>query len=38
MSQRQAADYAFRAFAREQGVDIASHPGPNGRKTPALDC
>jgi hypothetical protein len=37
MSQRQATEYVFRAFAREQGVDIAPHPGPNGSKPPTLD-
>jgi hypothetical protein len=34
LSQRQAAEYAFRKIAREQGVDVPAHPGPNGRKPP----
>jgi hypothetical protein len=38
MSQRQAAEYLFRSFAREQGVDVPAHPGPNGSKPPSLDC
>jgi hypothetical protein len=38
MSQRQAAEYLFRNFAREQGVDVPAHPGPNGSKPPSLDC
>ena len=35
MSQRQAAEYAFRKVAREQGVDVPAHPGPNGSKPPS---
>jgi hypothetical protein len=31
MSQRQAAEYTFRKVAREQGIDIPAHPGPNGK-------
>jgi hypothetical protein len=38
ISQRQATEYVYRKFAREQGVDVRSHPGPNGSKPPALDC
>jgi hypothetical protein len=38
MSQRQATEYVYRAFAREQGVDVPAHPGPNGSKPPSLDC
>jgi hypothetical protein len=38
MSQRQAAEYLFRTFARQQGVDVPEHPGPNGSKPPTLDC
>jgi hypothetical protein len=39
MSQRQAADYAFRAFAREQGINITPHRGRSNRsKRPKLDC
>jgi hypothetical protein len=38
MSQRQAAEYLFRSFAREHGVDVPEHPGPNGSKPPSLDC
>ena len=30
--------YAYRTFAREQGIDIPAHPGPNGSKPPSLDC
>ena len=38
MSQRQATEYVYRAFAREQGVDVPAHPGPNASKPPSLDC
>jgi hypothetical protein len=38
MNHRQAADAAFRTFAREQGIDVPEHPGPNGSKPPSLDC
>jgi hypothetical protein len=38
MSQRQATEYAYRRIAREQGVDVPAHPGPNGSKPPSLDC
>jgi hypothetical protein len=47
MSQRQAAEYVFRAFAREMGIDIAPHPGPTEPSepkpltrliVPGLDC
>jgi hypothetical protein len=38
MSQRQATEYVYRAFARAQGVDVPEHPGPNGSKPPSLDC
>jgi hypothetical protein len=38
MSHRQTVEYALRTFAREQGVDIPPHPGPNGSKPPSLDC
>jgi hypothetical protein len=38
MSQRQATEYAYRRIAREQGVDVPEHPGPNGLKPPSLDC
>jgi hypothetical protein len=34
MSQRQATEYVYRAFAREQGIDIAPHPGPTRSKPP----
>jgi hypothetical protein len=38
LSQRQATEYAYRRIARELGIDIAPHPGPNGSKPPSLDC
>jgi hypothetical protein len=38
MTQRQAAEYMFSAFAREHGVDVPPHPGPNRSKPPSLDC
>jgi hypothetical protein len=38
MSLRQATEYVYRAFAREQGIDIAPHPGPNRSKPPSPDC
>jgi hypothetical protein len=38
LSLRQASEYAFRKIAREQGVDVPAHPGPNGRKPPSPDC
>jgi hypothetical protein len=38
MSQRQATKCVYRTFAREQGIDIAPHPGPNGSTPPPLDC
>jgi hypothetical protein len=38
MSQRQAAEYVYRMFARQQGIDVPPHPGPNGSKPPSLDC
>jgi hypothetical protein len=47
MNQRQAADYAFRVFAREMGIDIAlapHQPDPQNPKpltrliVPPLDC
>jgi len=38
MSQRQATEYVYRAFAREQGIDIPAHPGPKRSKHPKLDC
>jgi hypothetical protein len=38
MSQRQATEYVDRTFAREHGVDVPAHPGPNGSKPPSLDC
>jgi hypothetical protein len=38
MSQRQATEYVYRDFARAHGIDVPSHPGPNGSKPPALDC
>jgi hypothetical protein len=38
MSQRQAAEYLFRSFAREHGVDVPAHPDPNGSKPPSLVC
>ena len=39
MSQRQATEYVYRMFAREHGVDVPAHPGPNGSKpTTSLDC
>jgi hypothetical protein len=38
LSQRQAAEYAFRKIAREQGIDVPAHPGPKGSKPPSLDC
>lgn len=40
MSQRQAAEYVYRTFAREHGIDVPAHPGPNGSKAKPspLDC
>jgi hypothetical protein len=32
MNQRQAADHAFRAFAREMGIDVAPAPEPQDPK------
>jgi hypothetical protein len=38
MSQRQATEHVYRAFAREHGIDVPPHPGPNGSKPLTLDC
>lgn len=38
LNQRQAAEYMIRAFARQQGVDVPEHPGPNRSKPQSLDC
>jgi hypothetical protein len=38
MSQRQTTEYVYRLFAREQAIDIAPHPGPDGKSQPSLDC
>jgi hypothetical protein len=37
MNQRQAAESALRAFARQHGVEVPEHPGPNGSKPPKPD-
>jgi hypothetical protein len=36
MTQRQAADYAFRAFARAMGIDIAPTPEPEPQDPKSL--